>query len=227
MPKKHLKRLNTPKTWRLSRENKYITRPNPGSHSFQNGFSLVYLLRDKMKIVNNAREAKYLLNTSEVLIDGQRRKDLKFIVGLMDTISIPSLKKVYRLTYDLKGHLSPLEINENESKLKICKITGKTSNGKKIQLNLFDGKNILVEKGEYKVGDSLLITLPENKIKETIKMENGIIVMIVGGKYAGTVTKIKNMQDGTLTFSTKGRDFQTAKKYAFALGKDKSSITVQ
>jgi len=144
----------------------------------------------------------------------------------MDSVSIPSINKYCRIIFNQKGRLNFVEIDENETKAKICKVIGKKMYNKKIQLNLSDGNNVLVDKNDCATGDGILIDVPNKNVKEVIKLENGVSAMIVGGKYSGTLTRIKDIKDKIITFETKDGDFQTSKKYAFVLGKEKPILKI-
>ncbi len=227
MTKKHLKRLNIPKTWAVKKKGiKYIKRPLPGPHSFDYGMALSVFLRDVLKIANTNKEAKYIMNNNEVLIDGIRRRDDKFVVGFMDTISIPSTKEYFRVVFNKKGKLDYIKIDEKESKLKICKIKGKRMY-KGLQINLSDGRNILTDKKDCKVGDSVLIEFPKQNIKDVIKLDRGSLVFLIGGKHTGKIANVVEIKDSVMKCSTKEGDFETLKKYAFAIGKEKPLIKVE
>ena len=103
----HLKRIAAPRTWLVQRkENTFIIRPKPGAHSLEYGLSLGVILRDVLKVGKTLAEVKKILNNKEILVDGKRRKDYRFIVGLFDVISIPALKQYHRVSLDNKGRIT-------------------------------------------------------------------------------------------------------------------------
>jgi len=112
---------------------------------------------------------------------------------------------------------------------KLARIENKTViKGKKQQLNLSDGSNKLVE-GEFKVGDSLVLSLPEKNIEERIGFEVGNLAMVVGGKHTGQTGKIKEII--TVKSSQPNRviisgdvEFETIKDYVYMIGKDQPVI---
>ena len=54
-----LKRLNAPKSWPVPRKsNVWVTSPNPGPHSLDGCMPLSVVLRDMLKVVDTAAEAK-------------------------------------------------------------------------------------------------------------------------------------------------------------------------
>ena len=146
---RHLKRLAAPKFWKMAKKGvKWVVRPSPGPHPLKECIPLLVLVRDILKLVETADEGKKIIKRGEVLVDGKIRKDHKFPVGLFDVISIPKIGKNYRIIPNKDG-LGLIEIGEKEKNKKLCKIVGKTLvKGSKIQLNLHDGKNILVEENK-------------------------------------------------------------------------------
>lgn len=222
--KNHLKRISMPKSW-IAEEKKglvWITRPKPGAHSFNMGVPLVVVLRDMIKYAKNTREVRNILFYKDVLVDGKKRRDHKFIVGFMDVISIPELKENYRMILDKKGKINIIKIDD--SKIKLCKIVGKSHVKKKVQLNLFDGKNILVDKDVYKVNETVVLELPEQKIKEQLKFEKGASIYLIGGKRIGQVGSVADIKDNVVSIKTKESSFNVSKEHCFVIGKEKPVI---
>jgi len=173
-----------------------------------------------------------ILKKGEILVDGKARKDHAYPAGLFDVISIPRLKKFYRIVPSSRG-LEVIDISEKESKSKMCMIKNKSVIKKgKIQLNLHDGRNILVEKDEYKTGDSILIEVPGNKIIQHIPIEKGSTGIITRGKNSGKVGEIKEIMKGSFTHPSKlicnfeGSNEEVLKDLFFVIGKDKPLIKV-
>ena len=229
--KKHMKRMAAPKSWPIKRKGlKYITRPNPGSHSFELGLPLDVVLKDIIGISKTEREARNILLFNDVLVDGKRRVDRRFLVGFMDVVSISSIKKNFRLILSRIGKLIAVEIGDEEAKIKPCKITGKALVGNKIQINLFDGRNILTDKksDNYNIGDVLVLNLPKGDIKTSFKLNEGMAIFLQSGKHVGEVGKIEKIEGDKIRYrSDSGEVFETLKKYAFVLGKDKPVISLK
>ena len=225
--KKHLKRLTIPKSWPIKRRGiDFIIRPHPGPHSIKLGLPLNLVMRDMLKIGKNSKEVKRILHDNEILIDGIRRKELKFPVGIMDVIELKKKNEFFRVVLN-KGKINIIPIDKKEAELKPCRIIGKNKVKGKTQINLYDGKNILVEKDEYKVGDTLVISLGKNEIKEHIKLEKGCIVYLIGGKHSGSIGKIEGIISNKITY--KGEDgeiIETLKKYVFVIGKEKPVVSL-
>ena len=226
MQKKHLKRFNAPKKWSIKRKNiTFIAKPTPGPHSINNCLTLNLLLIDILGYCKTAREVKKVLQKGDVLVDKKKRKDHKFPVGVMDIIDIPKTNESYMVVLGENNRFKPIKINSGEAGSKVCKIIGKRMLKKGVmQINLYDGKNILVKKDEYKVGDSVILNLNDNKINSVIKFENGAMIYIAEGKYAGSYGILKGIngdsKDGIITIKTDKDEIETLRKYAFVVSKD-------
>lgn len=232
--KKHLKRYKAPENWPVhTKVNKWTVKTGPGSHALDKSMPLLIVVRDILKIADNSREAKIIINKGDILVDGRPRKDYKFPVGFMDVIEIPKSEKVYRILPDEKGRLILHPITKENKSFKLCRVVDKTTlKGSKIQLNLHDGRNCLTE-DEYNTADVVKLNIPEQEIEDHIKFENGSLVLVTGGKHIGEMGSIKeititksSMPNTVMIESADGDTFQTLKDYVFVLGKDKPLITL-
>ncbi|HOI40470.1 MAG TPA: 30S ribosomal protein S4e [Methanobacterium sp.] len=231
--RKHLKRFKSPEHWPIhSKEFTWTVKPSPGPHSIEGSLPLLIIVRDILKIADNAREARIIINNGEILVDGRTRKDFKFPVGFMDVIQIPKAEKAYRVLPDERGRLILHPIEKENIDFKLCRIEDKTTiKGGKTQLNLHDGRNFLTD-GDYKTGDVVVLKVPEQEIKDHIKFESGTIGLITGGKHIGekgTVKEInitRSSMPNTILMETDEKTFQTLQDYVFVLGKDKPVITL-
>ncbi|MBI4894538.1 MAG: 30S ribosomal protein S4e [Candidatus Aenigmarchaeota archaeon] len=229
-----LKRLVIPSFWRVARkENKWVVAPRAGPHKKFESVPLQVLLRDVLKIDDKGKDIRTIIKKGEIVVDGRKRKDHAYPVGLFDIVSIPALDKNYRAVPS-KNTMSFIEIPKSEAKVKICRIQDKTIiAGGKVQLNLHDGKNVIVDKDEYKTGDSLLMEVPSLKIVEHIKLEKGAVGMVSRGKDSGSIGKVKEIivtatKDPTKLIYEKGEgEDETLKDRFFVIGKSKPLITVK
>lgn len=219
-----LKRLVAPKWWPIERKTKkFIVAPR-GPYPKEYSLPLLVLVRDVLKLVETEKEARSVIKKGEILVNERKRKDPKFGIGIFDVIYIPALKKAWR-TIPKKG-LSFIEIPENEKKLKICKIIDKKIlKGNKTQLNLNDGRNILTNE-KYSTQDSLLIELPEQKIIEHIKFDKNSIAMVLEGKNAGKISKIKEIEKNRVWLSEE-KTFEVPKELLIVVGRDKPLIKLE
>lgn len=225
MVKQHLKRITIPNTWPLTRkEITFISRPKPGRHAFATGMPIAVFIRDVMGVARTSKEVKLILHNQEVLVDGIRVKDHRFIVGFMDVLAVPG-EGSFRIALDALGKLKP--VISKDPNVKVCKIIGKSLVKGKTQLNLNDGRNLLVEKDTYKVGGSVLIELPTQKLKEYIALDKGVQVILTSGKHIGKVGVVENIEGRNITLTlTTGDAVQTRKAYAFVVGKDKPLVAL-
>lgn len=223
--KNHLKRIAAPKTWFINRKsNTFILRPNPGAHSFHHGLPLGVILRDMLAVASTMGEVRKVLHNKDVFVDGVKRNDHRFLVGLFDVVSLPELKKQYRLVLDVKGRLVLSEITEKESGIKISKIVGKTAlRGGKIQFNLHDGKNIVTD-AKASVGDSFVVTLPALKIAKILPLKAGMHIFLTQGKHAGDSGVLKGVKGREATYSAHDVEIDTAKQYLFVVGEKGAEI---
>ena len=228
---KHLKRLNAPRTLKLHRkERTWTVKSSPGPHPLESSIPLGMMVRDYLKICDTLREAKRIIASGEITVNGVPRKDNKFPCGLMDVISLTKIKKNYRVLFDRRGKLTLVEIASKDAGWKLCRIENKTiAKGKQIQLNLHDGQNKLVKKDEYKTGDVLKISFKDKKITETYPFAKGTVSMIIGGSHVGEIANIEDIQvvessRPNLTKMKGVSEFSTIQDYVFPIGKTKPAI---
>ena len=226
--KNHLKRIATPRTWVINRaKNTFIVRPNPGAHSLEMGLPLGIILRDNLHLASTMNEVKKILNNNEIMVDGKRRKDHRFIIGLFDVLSVPTSKKNYVTSLDKKGNIMVQEITESEAGIKIVKVVGKTIISKgKIQYNLHDGKNIISDT-KAKVGDSFVLTLPNLKIKETLPLQENMTVILTSGKHAGSIGSLKELNSTEATYIVDKKEVATVRRHLFVIGDNKVRVSLR
>lgn len=228
MGKDHLKRLAAPKTWHIKRKGlKFITKPSAGPHSLESGLPFGTLLKEVLNYAATTREVKKILHTSEVKIDGKVRKDFRFPVGIFDTIEFTNTNEYFRVVFNRNGKIGIIKIKKEEAELKPCKIIGKTMVRGKLQLNLYDGKNILVGANSYKVGDTVLLSLPEQKIAKHLKLNKKSAIFLTGGKHIGEIGNVEDIIENKIIYKDeKGGLIETSKKYAFVVGENKPLISL-
>jgi ribosomal protein S4E len=65
--------------------------------------------------------------------------------------------------------------------------------GKKIQLNLNDGRNILAD-CKCKVNDSVILDLEKKKVLKVLELKDGANALVMEGKHIGEKGKINKIQ---------------------------------
>ncbi len=240
---RRLKALAAPRFWPILRkEYKWTVKPRPGPHPADYSLPLLIIVRDILGYAKTAREARKIIAEGHFKVDGRVRKDYKFPVGLMGVIEVVDTGEAYRfIPYPVKFFkLHP--ISREEAKYKIVRIENKTTvKGGHIQLNLSGGRNILIRVKDprnpvediYKTLESLLITLPEQEIKEYILFEEGALAIVTSGRNVGRVGIVRSIQKGwgrrrsIVTLEDKdGELFQTSLEYVLIIGKDKPLISL-
>ena len=243
--RRHLKREVTPAFWPIHRK-KFVwaLKPSPGPHPIERCIPLGIIVRDLLGFAKTMREAKKIIAQGKILVDGRVRRDEHFPVGLMDVVSIPEIDVNYRVLPYEKG-LILHEISGEEAKYKICRIENKTTvNGGHIQLNLHDGRNILIRSEDpsnpagniYRTFDTLKISLPDQEILEHLRLEIGMMAIFVDGENIGKYgiireiderSSIKRQRNLVTIEDSKGETYQTILDYVFVIGDKTPRISLR
>ncbi len=222
MVKNHLSRLNAPTSWGIKKKGiKFTTRPSAGAHTLRQSMPLSTIVTTLLKYARTRKEVKKILNEGKIFVNGKVRKDVGFAVGLMDVISVPSVHEDYRMLYDTKGKFKLLALKEDEKDTRIIQIKNKTviPHGK-IQINNSDGTNfVLANKEVYNTGDTLFLSFKDGKVKEHLALKKGARIYISGGTKQGVVGTIEDMKEKNIIVQSKEGNFETAKRYAYVIGK--------
>ncbi|MEM5814638.1 MAG: S4 domain-containing protein [Candidatus Aenigmatarchaeota archaeon] len=202
------------------RKNVRFITASRGAHKRDESLALLTAIRDRLMLAESAREARKIIKGRLVKVDGKTVTDPKRGIGLFDTLEVGG--KTYRAVPKKR-----IELVESEAGLKLVQVIGKTViKGGKIQINLNDGKNIAAETNAYNVLDSLLITLPDQKVKEHIPLEPGALVLIKKGAHAGKTAKLIDMkrERKRVWLEEGGQKFEAPLHGVMAVGKDKPLI---
>lgn len=238
---RHLKRFPAPAFWPIHvKEFKWIVKPRPGPHPLKMCFPLSIIVRDMLHYAKTQREAKIIISNGKIKIDGRIRKDVKFPVGLMDVVEIPDASSFFRVLPLLNKGLYLVPISKEEASYKLCRIENKTTvKGGNIQLNLHDGRNILIKVKDpkkpiedvYKTFDVLQISLPDQTILKHLRFNEGAYALVIAGKNAGKHGRIIKIEEGTALRPSivsiegiNGELFQTIAEYTFVIGEEKPII---
>ena len=242
--KKHLKRKPAPKFWPIHRkEFVWTVKPKPGPHPTSSCLPLALIIRDIFGLAKTLKEAKTIISQGKIMVDGKVQRDERFSTGLMDVISIPEVERIYRILPSEKG-LTLHSIEKDEVGFKLCRIENKTIvSGGHVQLNLHDGRNILIrvkdpkkpEEDVYRTMDTLKISVPDQEVVGHMKFVEGAPAIIVGGKNVGRHGKIVDIEERlaqkrrkllVTTEDVEGKRFQTTLDFVFVTGDAESSISL-
>ncbi|GFO98003.1 30S ribosomal protein S4 [groundwater metagenome] len=227
---RHQRRIAAPVSWPIEKKtHAWVVGANAGSHSTHTGIPLLVVVRDMLKLATNSREAKKIINEGSILVDGIPRKDYKFMTGLFDIISLPTVNEYYRVLLDANNRFKLHKEEPGASKL--CRINNKTIVKKgAVQLNLHDGSNILAS-NEYKTFDTVMLSIPDRKISKHLPYKPGNLAIVIGGEHSGEVGKIKQIRkvrgSGTnMVVLSNETDFETIEKYVYVIGETTPEIKV-
>lgn len=122
-------------------------------------------------------------------------------------------------------------ISADEASWKVCRIEGKTTiKGGRTQLNLHDGRNILVDdpsKDAYSTGDSLKISLPDQKVVEHIRFAEGTRCYLIGGAHVGSTAEVTEYVEkrSSMPNEVQFDGFGTVARNVFAIGDASMPLT--
>jgi small subunit ribosomal protein S4e len=233
-PTRHMKRQMSPKFWPIHRkEALWSVRPSPGPHPLKVSTPLTVVLRDFLGFAETAKEATRIIKEGKVKVDGRIRRDARYSIGLMDVFELPDADQSYRVLPEHGGRFILHPISKAETDYKLCRIIGKTTvRGGKTQLNLHDGRSILIDEGSYAVGDIVKIDVVGQEIIDHISFQPGVRVIITGGRSQGQFGILLDLGEEpgkkrTATIRTpENDDVRTLASYVFAVGTETPLISL-
>lgn len=226
-PKKHLKALNAPNHWMLSKSSGvHSFRPNAGPHKLRECLPLAVFIRNRLHYALNGVEAKKIITGKMVKVDGKVRTDYKYPAGFMDVITLDKTGENFRLIYDTKGRFVVHRITKEEASYKLCRVK-LVSIGKNgiPYLCTHDGRTIKYPNPDCKVGDTIEVDITTGKISNWVKFDTGNLCMLVGGKNIGRCGTIQSRDKHPGSFDmvhikdAAGHVFATRSLNIFILGK--------
>jgi small subunit ribosomal protein S4e len=228
-----MKRRAAPRAWPVPRKGtKWIRRSAPGPHAQDESIPLVIVLRDIRHLVRNEREARLLVNTGVVKVDGKVVHDLSRGLGLMDTLSLAApLDAHARVVKDRRGKLVLVTIPPTEASIKLGRVRFKHAiRAGKVGMTLHDGRTLVVPSNSpYRVGDSLQIEVPSQTIVRHIPLAPGQLAFLSGGSHVGETARVervevRNSSQPNLVHFKEG--FSTIKEYVFIVGETSPQVTI-
>jgi small subunit ribosomal protein S4e len=182
--------------------------------------ALGVVLRDVLGVAQSMREAKRALATRRILVDGRVTTDMRRGVGVMDVLTVGD--DHYRCILDGNGKLRYVPISAKDAGVKLCRVDGKTTiKGGITQLNLHDGRNMLVDDAnKYNTMDTLVLEVGSQKVKKHHKFESGVNCYLIGGSHIGSTATMseyvvkRSSKDNEVLFG----DFGTIVDHVFVVG---------
>ncbi len=229
MSHSHLKRMVVPTTWPgiLRKENKYVIRPTPGTHSIEMAMPLALWMRH-LGHAKTQREIRQILLHSDVRVDGRRVKDPGFPVGYMDSLAFADSKQAYRVHLDKMGRLALTPIKQDAAGKKPCRVTAKrVIRGCVFQVSFQDGRTVRLEKAKatMAIGDTVILAVPGNAIGTHLPLKKGAHITLIGGKHVGDSGTLVEISGGKIVYDseTAKEKIETLKQYAYVLPKDEKA----
>jgi len=241
-PKKHLKRLNAPRHWMLSKLGGiFAPRPSTGPHKLRECLPLSLILRNRLKYALNRRETMMIAMRRHVKVDGKVRTDFNYPTGFQDVVSLEKTNEYYRLLYDTKGRFVLHVISKEEAGTKLCRVRRVTS-GKKSAVGrnplqhgqaaaipylvTHDGRTIRYPDPLIKPNDTVLLDIATGKITNHLKFDVGVLCMVTRGANVGRVGILVHKEKHPGSFDVvhlrdrKGNTFATRLENVFAIGEE-------
>ncbi len=208
-----MKRLAAPPYMRLKRkESKFILKPMPGRHTLNSSVALATFLREKLGVAKSSSEAKSIIISGKVEINGRVRKNQKYPIGFGDIIKLIPSDESYLVDVGKYGMFDAKKLGKGEHK-RTLKVIGKYIGAGKKQMVRLNNGNVVHYDKEVKVNDSVIIE--DRKISKVIKLAQGASCMVVKGVHSpetGKITEIKSgtmLRNPTVVIESKNGNFET------------------
>ncbi len=194
--KRHMKRIAAKPYPRISKKAaKYLAKPGAGRHSIERSVAILVVLRDKLGLVSNKTEAKKVLALGKVQVNGKVVKDEKYPLGFGDILKVTDSGDSYRIGIAKDADIR-IEKNEGGDE-RTLKVVGKyLAKGNKVMVRLYDGSS-LQGNGDVRVNDSVILS--GSKIKQVLKLKQGVKCLVVEGTHASETGTVKGIEAGGAT----------------------------
>ena len=240
---RHLRRSVSPSFWPILRkEYTWTVKPSPGPHPLHRCIPLGIVLRDVLGYAKTMREARRILGERHVEVDGRVVTDYKFPVGLMDVVHIRTTGEYFRAVPHPVKVLTPHPIDKEEAGFKLLRVYRKTTvKGGNLQITFHDGRNFLLRLKDpmnpvedvFKTYDTVKMAIPKQEILDHIKMEPGVLALVVDGSHVGFLGRLEDVKTvlkrsrSIVTLKSKdGRVVRTILDYIFAVGREEPLISL-
>ena len=190
--KRHILRLASSKYMKLARKSApYVMKPKPGRHTIDSSIAISTVLREKLAVAQDLREAELMLRAGSVKVNGKVIKSASYPVGFGDSIELVPSKEHYHISVMKEGAFALEKGKEHQH----FKIVGKyVTKGSKLMIRLHDG-TILPGSKEMRVGDT--VSMKAGKPDQVLHMENGKKCFVMKGTHASESGVIKQINPGT------------------------------
>jgi small subunit ribosomal protein S4e len=189
----HQKRLSAPKHYPISRkENTYIST-GKGSRSTEDAIPANVFLRDVTEYAETDKEAKKIVKNGDILRNGEKLRDVKQGIGVLDLVQLPKAEESFRVLRDGKD----LKFVPTDDERTAAKIVGKKVEGDDFIYRLHNGENFR-STTEYQTGNTLLLKDGEQEIE----LEEGANVLVLSGQHAGETAELEEINERGMNSDT-------------------------
>ncbi len=206
---RHMKSLEMPIYFGTGRKaNKYVMKTRPGRHTMDKSLPIALFLK-KENFVQTTSDAKKVLNSGRIKVNGKMIRDHKHPIGLSDIIGVGPSSYLVGINKNAKATFTKIENPD----LVYSIVRKYKSRGGKIMFCLHDGSAV-EGNSDGKVNDSVLLGT-DRKIKKVIKLEKGARALVIAGVNVGAEGAIREVKDGTARTSksviveSQGGSFET------------------
>lgn len=223
------KRLSAPKNYPIARKTEPYVVTAQGPHPADEGLPLTVVIRDALGYAKTASEVRQVCSQGKVMVNERVQKNPRTTVGFMDTLRFPDIDEQFRVLVNRQGFvLQP--IDEDAAGRKLARVDDKTTlKGDVTQLNLYDGNNIETEE-DVGTKSSVLVSLPDMTIEDSIPLEEGVLAYIRGGRHIGRVATVEDITVGQgsnpnrVTLEADGVTFETVERNVYVIGQDTPAL---
>ena len=193
----------------------------------RSGISITVILK-LLGFCETTREVKTALIHNNVMVNGRVVKDNKFMVGLMDVLSVPDKKLYYRVTLDEKGMLDVIPIDSKEAVLLPCKVESvNLVKGGALQYHCHNGYNLRMEKKGCKPRETLILNVDTGKVEKHLPLEAGCAILLTGGGLAGKLGTFVRSEGKFGIVNVDDKEHLTSLKYVFVIGSKVPAVKIR
>lgn len=184
----HNKRLSAPKHYPIGRkENSYVVTIK-GSRSGDQAIPVLLFLREVTGYAENKKEAKKIIKDGRIFRNGERIRDIREGVGVLDVIEIPETEETFRV---VKKNKKLLFVPVTDGEKVVAKILDKAVEEGEFVYRLHNGENHRTDK-EYSTQNTLVFK--NGNVKE-VALEEGGKALVTEGAHAGEVAEINSIEE--------------------------------
>lgn len=210
----HQKRLSAPKHYPVDRKGLTYTTTAEGSRGPDQGITTVVFLREVTGYAETKKEAKEIVRDGKLIRNGDRIRDVRDTIGVMDLVEIPETGENFRVL----PRAESLEFMDTDDDRRAVKITAKRVEGDEYIYSFHNGENYRSDE-EYSTGTTLIF----NDEVKSAEIKKGEEAIILDGKHAGKVATIeelhaRGMRPDTATIDTDDSEFEIRQDKLFATG---------